>query len=150
MISFTAKRDGGRKDTLANILETNEFVVNLAARWFLDRMHQASAEYPEGVDERELVGLKALPSIRVKPVRVQESPVQLECRLAHTVQIGPEGAPGSSTVVFGQIVMAHVRADAYKNGRLDPRMLEPVARLGGHDYGVLGEIITREAAEVPT
>ncbi len=141
MISVAPKRDGSDKDTLRNILETGQFVVNLATGALLEAVNQSSADYPYGVDEMRKVGLTPLASERVGPARVSESPVQLECELLQTVEVGPRGAPGSTVLVLGKIVLAHVRESLFEGDRILPDRLDPLARLGGPDYARLGPVI---------
>ena len=138
-ISVTAKPDGEPKDTLRNILETKEFVVCTVSSWFVEAMAYTSAAYPYGVDEMEKVGLTPLASTHVKPHRVKESPVHYECRLYKTLEIG-DGSPGSSTLVIGQVVMAHVHKPAYEAGKILIDELKPVARLSGKSYSLIGDI----------
>lgn len=139
-ISITTKPDGSMKDTLRNILDTGEFVVNTVGEWMTEAMNHCSGEFPFGIDEREVAGLRALPSSAVGPPRVAESPVQYECRKLSTLAVG-NGELGSAVIVVGEIVEIHVRADALDaRGRLDIGKLNPVSRLGGLSYGLLGEV----------
>src|ERR1041385_6890840 len=89
VFSISRKRDGGKKDTLVNIESTPQFVVNLVTEPMAAPMHQTSADYPYGVDEMAKVGLTPVPSTRVRPPRVGESPVQMECELFSLHEIGP-------------------------------------------------------------
>jgi len=138
MLCLTHKREGGVKDTLRNILETKQFVVNSANEWLAEAVNQCSAEYPYGVDEMQKTGLTPIASVKVHPPRVSESAVQLECELYKTLQFG-EGH-GSSTLVFGKILMLHVRDDLYQKGRINIAEYKPLARLGGQSYAKLGEV----------
>lgn len=133
MFAITRKSDGGKKDTLRNIEATRQFVVNTTSEWIAEPMNQCSANYPYGVDEMLKVGLTPLPSLRVKPPRVKESPVQFECELYNMMEVG-DGSVGSSTIVVGRVVMAHVWKDAYHEGRIDFAKLKPIARIGGIGY----------------
>jgi flavin reductase (DIM6/NTAB) family NADH-FMN oxidoreductase RutF len=140
MISVGVSRsDGTQKDTLRNILETEQFVINSANEWMIESVVHCAGNYPYGVDEMQEVGLTPLDSMVVQPKRVKESAVQLECQLYNTMQIG-DGSPGSSTLVVGQIVMAHVYSEAYSNGRIDFEKIKSVARLGGFGYGLVTEL----------
>ncbi|MCO6429438.1 MAG: flavin reductase family protein [Deltaproteobacteria bacterium] len=139
MISISARPGGEYKDTLRNIEETKEFVVNSANRWLLEPLVHCAAEYPYGVSEFEKAGLTAIASEKVKPQRVKESAVQLECELYQTVKIG-DGSPGSSTLVIGKIVMFHVLDRIYQDGKINLEELKPIARLGGVNYCSVGEI----------
>lgn len=135
MVAIARKADGSKKDTLRNIEETGEFVVNTASEWFAEAVISTGAEYPPGEDEMAEVGLTPLPSAVVAPPRVKESPIHLECRRLHLLEVGDGGA-GSSTIVVGQIVQIHIAESVYQNGKIDPHALKPLARLGGHSYEI--------------
>ena len=135
VFSVTGKRDGTHKDTLRNILETRQFVVNSVAEWMAEAMHQCSADYPYGVDEMKEVGLTPLPSRLIRPFRVKEAPIQMECELFQTVEIGAGGS-GSATLVIGKILLMHVYEAAYQDGKIQVAALKPLGRLGGSSYGV--------------
>lgn len=147
VFSVTRKPDASKKDTLLNIEETGEFVVNTVSEWMTAPMHQCSAAYPYGVDEMQEVGLTPVPSDRVKPPRVKESPIHFECRLHKLVEIG-EGQVGSATLVIGQVLKVHVWQRAYSDGKIRAEEIKPLARLGGRAYGKLGEIFELPGAQV--
>ena len=138
MISVARKPSGEKKDSLLNIEETGEFVVNSANQWLLEPLVHCAAEYPYGVNEMEQVGLTSVPSVKVKPPRVKESAFQLECEVYKTVEIG-DGSPGSSTVIFGRVVLFHILESAYKDEKVLVDVLKPIARLGGISYSGLGD-----------
>ncbi|RME59869.1 MAG: flavin reductase family protein [Candidatus Dadabacteria bacterium] len=140
MLSFGKRYKGDKKDTLRNILETKEFVINTVHKWMLERVVACAAEYPYGVSEMEKTGLTPLPSKKVAPPRVKESLINFECKLLETINVGSD-EPGSSTVVIGKIEAVHINKKAYdKNGRISPKALEIIGRLGGISYAELGEI----------
>lgn len=103
-----AQRYGGaeQKDTLANIRKTGEFVINLVSETIADKANIAEGDYPPTVDELMKAGLTPLPSTQVKPPRIAESPVALECR---TFQIVPLSA--MSAVVLGRVLAMHIEDD---------------------------------------
>ncbi len=127
MVSIN-QRKGRPKDTLANILATGEFVVNLVNESVATQMNVTSGNYPPEVDEFAVAGLAAEPSVQVQAPRVGEAPVSMECRLVKHVTL-PD-CP--YTIVFGRIVWFHI-ADNILNerGRVDPYKFKPVGRLGG-------------------
>ncbi len=139
MISITHKRDGSKKDTLVNIEETCEFVVNSSNEWLAEPMVHCAAAYPYGVNEMEKVGLTAEPSKIVAPPRVKEAAVSMECKTYKTVLIG-DGSAGSSTMVIGEIVLIHIAKEFYSNGRIDIEKYRPLARLGGASYGKITDV----------
>jgi flavin reductase (DIM6/NTAB) family NADH-FMN oxidoreductase RutF len=127
------KRDSSKKDTLANVEAIGEFVVNVACADLAREVNLSSKELPAGESEVELTGLSVLPSTKVKPPRLAESPVNLECVLRQVVPIGD--GQFSANLVIGEVVLMHV-ADRVldERGRVDPRKLRTIARLGGDFY----------------
>jgi flavin reductase (DIM6/NTAB) family NADH-FMN oxidoreductase RutF len=132
---------GERKDTLSNVEETGEFVVNAVTIAMAERVNLTAADYPADVDEFDVSGLTPIPSERVAPFRVKESPIHLECRVDRVVEIG-EPAAGGGALVIGEIVLFHVSDEILTNGRIDIGKLDPLARLSGGDYAALGRRIS--------
>lgn len=126
-------RDGAKKDTLRNIEATGEFTVNLVPFSLAEAMNATSASLPHGESEFERFGVRPAPSARVKPPRVADSPVSLECVLDRIVTVG-EG-PLAGNVIFGRILHAHIDdAVLGADGRPDPVKLDLIGRLGGEGY----------------
>lgn len=134
MIAITRRNDGSKKDTLLNIEANGQFVVNTVSEWMAEPMNHCSGDFPYGVSELEKAGLTAIPSERVRPPRVSQSPIQFECELYGTMEVG-DGSMGSSTIVVGRILLAHVHSSVYRDGRIDLDALKPLARLAGAAYG---------------
>jgi flavin reductase (DIM6/NTAB) family NADH-FMN oxidoreductase RutF len=128
-------RPGDEKDTLRNIRETGEFVVNLVCEPMLAAMAKTAGDWPSDTSEFEVAGLTPEPSEVVAPPYVRESPLQLECRLHREVPLG------NSFLVVGEVVMVRVRDDVFTDGRVDPVKLQPVGRLGGEYYSLLREVV---------
>ncbi|RMG41048.1 MAG: flavin reductase family protein [Candidatus Dadabacteria bacterium] len=147
VISIAQREENKYKHTLQNIKDTGEFVVNSANEWLIEPLVYTAAEYPSEIDELNAVGLTALPSQLVKPARVKESAIQFECKLYETVQIG-DGSPGSSTLVIGEIVLAHIWKKAWHDGKILPEAVKPVARMGGTAYAKIGEIFNRPVPSI--
>ena len=133
-IIFSSSRQAGdkTKDTLANIEETGEFVVNIVVDEIAEAMNRTAAEYPAEVDEFEIAGLTAVHSLLVQPPRVGESPVNMECRLNQIIPIG-EGIHQHGLVI-GEIVLMHVRDDIIDGRRINHDRLHPTGRLAGNMY----------------
>lgn len=124
---------GQNKDTLTNIEATGEFVVNIVSQSLVEAMNLSSAELPAEMDEFEFSGVTPIPSKLVRPPRVAESPINLECKLHQIVTIGDQIGQGS--LVIGEIVYFHIADDVYlPDHRIDPEKVRPVARLGGMAY----------------
>ncbi len=130
-------RRGNPKDTLRNVCETREFVVNLVSASQVDSMNATSAPLPYGESEFSRFGVGQAPSLRVRPPRVAGSPVSFECELHQIISVG-EG-PVAGHVVLGRIVQFHV-ADAVlgRDGKPDPERLGLVGRLGRDEYMEMG------------
>lgn len=120
------------KDTLRNVLETREFVVNIVSEDFVQQMNHCSATVPPEVDEFALSGLTPLPSELVKPARVAESQVQMECRLLQVVSVSEK--PMGGNLVLGQVVRFHVAQDVVNNFQIDPEKLRAIGRMAGATY----------------
>lgn len=133
MFSVTRKPDGSKKDTLVNVEITKEFVVNTVAEWMIEAVNYCSGEFSYGVSEMQKAGLTPVPSLKVKPFRCKESPVQFECVLHDMLQVG-EGF-GSGTIIVGRIVQLHIHQQAYKDGKVLLEEIKPASRLAGIDYG---------------
>ena len=140
-VSIARKADGSKKDTLINIEETGQFVVNTVSSWAVEPMVFTASPFERGQDELQLAGLSAADSLIVKAPRVKESPINFECNLHQIVEIG-DGSPGSAALVIGRIIMVHVAKQAYERGRIDVDFIDPVGRLGGSEYSLLGERFT--------
>lgn len=124
--------DGSRKDTLNNIEATGEFVVNIVSEEFADKMNLCSADFPPEVDEFLASGLTPVPSDLVKPPRVRESRVNMECKLVQIVEVGAQ--PLSGCIVIGEVVRFHVDDAIVSNFKIDPDLLRPIGRMGGATY----------------
>jgi flavin reductase (DIM6/NTAB) family NADH-FMN oxidoreductase RutF len=120
------------KDTLRNIRESGEFVVNVVTFALAEAMNLTSGEYEPSVDEFALAKLTTRPSQVVRPPQVAESPVSFECKLNRIIDFSPE-SPGSSLVI-GEIVCVHLEESVLKEGRLDAESLDLIGRMGGTQY----------------
>ncbi|GAB4534280.1 MAG: hypothetical protein Fur0018_24110 [Anaerolineales bacterium] len=126
-------RDAARKDTLNNVRTTAEFVVNIVTESLLERMNQTSAEVPPGESEFALAGLTPAPSRVVRPPRVAESPIHLECRVRQVLEISDQ--PGGGSIVIGTVRHLHVDdALLAAEDKIDPQALHAIGRLGGPWY----------------
>jgi len=125
-------RDGSKKDTLRNVESTGEFVVNVVSEDFAAQMVACSGDYPPDVSEFDISGLTPIPSDLVKPPRVKESRVQMECRLLQVVTVSTE--PGGGSLVMGEVLRFHVDDSVVDHGTVDPDKLRPIGRMGGITY----------------
>jgi flavin reductase (DIM6/NTAB) family NADH-FMN oxidoreductase RutF len=118
-------RKNDLKDSGYNIQKTKEFVINIVNESILEQMNMTSIDFPPEVDEFEIAGLTKLPSIKVKPPRIAESPANLECRLASTVEIG------NTRVVLGEIIYLHIKKEFldHENKTVLTDLISPVGRM---------------------
>jgi len=123
---------GEPKDTLRNIRETKEFVVNVVTYELLQAMNVTSGDYDPSVNEFELAKVTPVPSRLVRPTRVAESPVSFECRLHQILDFSP--APTSSSLVIGEVISIYMDDAHIKDGRLDRNSLDLIGRMGGIQY----------------
>jgi len=123
---------GQRKDTLRNVEETREFVINVVSESIAAQANHSAAEVAPEVDEFSLSGLTPVASQAVKPPRVAESPAQMECRLTQVIYTGDQ--PASGVVVLGEVVRFHVREDLFEDFRIDPAGLDAVGRMAGNTW----------------
>ncbi|WP_263359181.1 flavin reductase family protein [Acidicapsa ligni] len=121
-----------RKDTLRNVEQTGEFVINIVSSAIAEATNAAAADVGPEVDEFQLAGLTPIASEVIRAPRVAEAPAQLECKLLQIIFAG-EG-PGAGVIVLGQIVRFHVRADLESNFRIDPEKLDAVGRMAGNTW----------------
>jgi len=124
--------DAQRKDTLRNVEETREFVVNIVSEAIAPQANATAAEVAPEIDEFQLAGLTPIPSELVRPPRVAESPAQMECRLLQVFYTSH--APGGGVIVLGEVVRFHVRRDLVEDFRVDPAGLDAVGRMAGNTW----------------
>ncbi|MFM8323194.1 MAG: flavin reductase family protein [Chloroflexota bacterium] len=125
--------DGGEKDTLVNLRATGEFVVNIATEALAAAVNLSATEFDPEVDEFQAAGVTPAPCRSVRPPRVAESPINLECRVAQIVDLGSQ--PGAGSVVIGRVLAFHIRDDLLIGAdKIDLARLQPIARLAGSSY----------------
>jgi flavin reductase (DIM6/NTAB) family NADH-FMN oxidoreductase RutF len=133
VFSPTLRLDGSRKDTLRNLEAIHEFVLNAAVDNLAESMNQTAKELPPGQSEAEYAGLTLQPSVKVRPPRVDASPVQLECRVHKILPIGQ--GPIAANLVIGEVLLFHIDDSVLDPaGQVDPRRLQTIACLGGNLY----------------
>jgi flavin reductase (DIM6/NTAB) family NADH-FMN oxidoreductase RutF len=126
-------RDGHPKHTWLNVKEVPEVVVNIVNFNMLQQMNVAAAPWERGVNEFEKAGFTPIPSDLIKPFRVAESPVQMECKVINTIELGQGG--GAGNLVIAEVIRMHINEDVLnEEGKIDPRKMDLVARMGGAWY----------------
>ena len=134
IISCSPHPPGGTKDTRANILATEEFVIHIVPHAMREAMNLSSAPFEHGVDEFEKAGLTKAPSTLVAPPRIADAPIAMECRLHDTKEMPSWQGGEGYMVFFGEVVGIHIDEGAIRDGRLDVTTYRPVSRLGYMDY----------------
>ncbi len=126
-------RDNTTKHTLQNAQATKEVVINIVNYDMVQQMNLASCEYPKGVNEFVKAGFTPIPSDKVKPFRVKESPVQLECKVNQIIETGSEG--GAGNLILCEVLCMHIQDEVLNaEGKIDPHKIDLVARMGGDYY----------------
>lgn len=125
------RRNGIRKDTALNVLDKNEFVVNICPRHFADVLNFTSQYFPNDVSEIDMAQLKLLPSKMINTPRVGNTLAQLECILEKAIEIGDDPVD----LLIGKVVNIHVLKEVMDaNGYVDRKLFNPIARCVGNNY----------------
>ena len=129
MVMFSVgEKDAGSKDTVRNLREIPEFVVHIVSDAIRDKMNICAIDYPPGVDEIAEAGFTAAPSRKVRPPRIAEAPIALECRLMKMIEVGAK----PYQLVIGEVVYFHYH-EGLVNDRfhVDVARVNPIGRLAG-------------------
>lgn len=132
---YVAFGSTGVKDSLRNLREVPQFIANIVTMDLFERMNFTSGDFPRDEDEFAWAGLTPVAAAKVRPFRVGEAKAHLECEVVHIV------TDRNTNIVLGRIVHAHVDPSVWKNGRVDPQLLDPVCRLAGSGYASLGTFV---------
>jgi len=143
-------RMGQKKDTLKNIEFSHDFVFNLVDEDIIKQVVQASADYPYGVDETKQVGLTVIKSEKVKSPRIAEAKVSLECSFMQKLELVEEYPFGTGIrgIVFGEVVLVHIKDDVWVDGKVDPRRLKTIGRIGPDLYCRTTEIFEMKPSKI--
>jgi flavin reductase (DIM6/NTAB) family NADH-FMN oxidoreductase RutF len=142
-------RDNTIKHTLINAEATREVVINVVNFDIVQQTSLSSSEYPEGVNEFVKAGFTAIPSERVKPYRVAQSPVQFECKVNEIISLGTQG--GAGTLVICEILKMYISESVLdENGNIDPVKIDLVSRMGGNWYSRANQGLFEVAKPITT
>jgi flavin reductase (DIM6/NTAB) family NADH-FMN oxidoreductase RutF len=139
-VMFAANQNtlGKRKDTTMNAEQTGEFVYNMVTWDLKDAMNRSAQETAPDVDEFDLAGVTKAPSKRVKPFRVAESPIHMECLYHQTLRLPGSGTMGTVDIIIGRVVAVHIKDEFIaEDGKIDIPKIKPIGRLGYYDYSVI-------------
>ncbi len=138
----TGRGNNTNKDTLNNVLANKQFVVNMVTESLAEQMNTTAQSVPHDVDEFELAGVTPLASVKIKPMRVKESPVTFECELVHHYFL-EDHKHGGACIVIGRIVMMHFDDEVLlENHKINLETYKPISRLAGSHYAKLGELFS--------
>lgn len=142
-VMFSASRSNHQiKDTLQNVLDQKEFVVNMVTEAMAAQMNDTAHPIPADESEFDFAGLTPIPSLKVKPPRVQGSPVAMECELVHHYTL-ENHKNGGSTILIGKVVMFHIDENILLDDmKINIDLYQPIARLAGSNYAKLGEVFS--------
>ena len=135
VVSINRSPRGERKDTTVNIEATGEFVYNIVPYELRNAMNITATPFPPEVDEFERAGLTKAECSLVKPYRVAESPINLECRYVQTLVLPGDSKSGTVDIIIGKVVGVHIADDVIlPDGKIDMMKIKPLARMGYSDY----------------
>ena len=138
----TVHSNDSNKDTLNNVLVTKQFVVNMVTEDLVEQMNMTSQPIPANESEFELAGLTPIASVKVKPPRVLECKITMECELVHHYTL-ENSKSGGATIIIGKIVMFHIDESVLlDNYKINLETYQPIARLAGSNYSKIGEIFS--------
>jgi flavin reductase (DIM6/NTAB) family NADH-FMN oxidoreductase RutF len=141
MISFNGyHQHGGEKDTLYNIKARGEFVVNMVPLELKEAMNLTTANVASEIDELALAGLTTEPSELVKPPRVKESPIHLECEFYQEIELPCTLSNSINTMIIGTVIGVHISERVLVEGLVDLSRIKPLARLGYMQYTAVDEL----------
>jgi flavin reductase (DIM6/NTAB) family NADH-FMN oxidoreductase RutF len=126
-------RDNSLKDTFLNVNEIPEVVINVVTYNMVQQASLASTEYPRGTNEFLKSGFTQIPSEKIRPFRVKESPVQIECKVRQVIETGTGG--GAANLLICEVLLMHISQNIFDdNGLIDPDKINLVGRMGGNFY----------------
>jgi len=133
------------KDTHQNIVNTKEFVVNIATFEMKNEMFRTAAPEQPDIDEADLAALEMIESKLIKPKRIKNSPIHLECRLMQTLDLLSDRETEKNTLILGHVIGIHIQDNCIVEGKIDLKKVNPISRLGYKDYATLGDLFQLDA-----
>jgi flavin reductase (DIM6/NTAB) family NADH-FMN oxidoreductase RutF len=140
----TKHHDRGVKDTLKNVEETKEFVVNIATWQLREEVNITSTDFDRGISEVKMASLQTLPSKLVKPPRIYGSPIHLECVYHQSIQLPVVDDKHTNRIVVARVIGIHIDNNIIVDGKIDVTRFQPIARLGYMEYSAVDNKFTME------
>ncbi|CAN7756736.1 flavin reductase family protein [Paenibacillus sp. LjRoot153] len=145
MVAVSVQRKQGvRKDTSRNAVDTGAFVVHIADESYIDQINQSAAALPPEESEVALAGLTPIASRQIAVPGIAEASIRMECVLEQAIPLGGTPDAPAADLLIGRVVYFHIDDNLVDNGRIDPQKVKPVSRLAGHSYAKLGELFEIE------
>ncbi len=145
MVAVSVQRKQGvRKDTSRNAVDTGAFVVHIADESYIDQINQSAAALPPEESEVTLAGLTPVMSSQIGVPGIAEASIRMECVLEQAIPLGGTSDAPAADLLIGRVVYFHIDDSLVDNGRIDPQKVKPVSRLAGHSYAKLGELFEIE------
>src|SRR5690554_6821841 len=148
MISISIQRNKGvMKDTSRNVIDTGAFVVHIVDESNVHAANQAAASLPSDVSEVEFAGLTPIASETIHVPGIKEAKIRMECKLEHAISLGGSASEPACDMIIGRVVRFHLANDIYENGNIISEKLQPVSRMAGINYAIVGEQFALERPE---
>ncbi|OPH53423.1 hypothetical protein BC351_06050 [Paenibacillus ferrarius] len=140
MVAISVQRKQGvRKDTSRNAIDTGAFVVHISDETYIEQINQAAAALPPEESEVALAGLTPVESVKIAVPGIAEASIRMECLLEQAIPLGGTDGTPAADLLIGRVVHFHIAESLYENGHIDAQALKPVSRLAGNSYAKLGE-----------
>lgn len=140
MVAISVQRKQGvRKDTSRNAIDTGAFVVHISDESYIDQINQTAAALAPSESEVALTGLTPVASDKIAVPGIAEASIRMECVLEQVITLGGTDDAPAADLIIGRVVQFHIAESLYENGHIDPNGLKPVSRLAGNSYAKLGE-----------
>ncbi|NOU72326.1 flavin reductase family protein [Paenibacillus sp. LMG 31458] len=140
MVAISVQRKQGvRKDTSRNAIDTGAFVVHISDESYIDQINQTAAALAPDESEVALAGLTPVASDKIAVPGIAEASIRMECVLEQAIMLGGTDDAPAADLLIGRVVQFHIAESLYENGHIDPNALKPVSRLAGNSYAKLGE-----------
>lgn len=141
MVAVSVQRKQGvRKDTARNAVDTGAFVVHISDESYIDQINQTAAALPPEESEVALAGLTPVASRQIAVPGIVEASIRMEVVLEQAIPLGGTEEAPAADLLIGRVVFYHIDESLYENGHIDPKQLKPVSRLAGSSYAKLGEL----------
>lgn len=142
LVSLSVQRKNGKKkDTAKNIVQSNEFVIHIVDETIVEEVNETAASLPPNESEITLTNFTTTPSLKIKVPGIRDSKIRMECTLERVIELGGEHDNGCDLLI-GKVVHYHIDENLYDKGRINHQALAAVSRLAGNNYAKIGEVFS--------